>query len=293
MIHSPKKFFLQKMSRTNFAIFLFGTLSLLALAWLGDQSYFWVYGKPDYMPSALIGSLVVFLLGSFITAFFAFDFVKVRDLSTKENTQPAEVLIMAVSPLQRFKIANDDGVFKLFKSTPAEGTTQWTSVLTFTGNLDADIAALDAHKLNWQQQLRALRPHKGTIQKVVLVASEEVRSYKFDNGKTHLATLMEWLALYGQDPHAPDVQFTVRACTHSVNKDKMGDYYEAFDHEIDQAVLTHDNKKVVIDVTGGQAVASIGGSLATLHNNCVMQYVNNNGEVKYYDAYIKQVTPTT
>ena len=74
----------------------------------------------------------------------------------------------------------------------------------------------------------------------------------------------------------------------------MDDYYTAFDEQIDIAADNGtDDKHIIVDITGGQVPASIGGSLATLHNNCTMQYVNDKGSIKVYDAGIEQVNAKT
>lgn len=291
MIRNRLKFFQQKISSKNAGVFLSGTLSLVSLAWIGDQSFFYFYNKEQFILSALVYAIVAFFAFSTLTAFLAFDYIRVRDLSSTNDLPKAEILIMAVSPISfGYQIREHGGVFTLYqRQVDEQQQVHWIEKAQFSGTLQKDITMLDNYRLNWQQTLRALKANIGGLQQAVLVPSEQLREHMYDEVK-QIHIYQRWLAQYGKDPHAPENNFIVTIHKEAVNKDNMRQYYDAFDYEIDLARLQcHDEKKIRVDVTGGQVTASIGGSLATLHNNCAMQYINNDKVVNNYSAGIKQV----
>ncbi|USD27236.1 hypothetical protein J8Z24_09575 [Pseudoalteromonas sp. SCSIO 43201] len=290
MIRNKFKFFKQKTSFKNAFAFLSGALSLISLAWIGDLIFFCFYKPDEFILSALLYAIAAFCTCSLLTAVLAFNYIHIRDLSSTNDLPKAKVLIMAVSPISSgYQIRESGGVFTLYQR-PIDGQQEhWIEKAQFSGSLQKDITMLDTYRLNWQQTLRALKANIGELEQIVLVPSEQLRERMYDEER-QIDIYKRWLAQYGKDPYAPETNFKVTIHKEAVNKDNMRQYYGAFAHEIDLARLQcHDEKKIRIDITGGQVPASIGGSLATLHNNCAMQYVNNDKVVNNYRAEIKQV----
>lgn len=296
--------FIQKISTQNALTFVIGTITLIALAWLGDQSYFLFYDHTQFKLSATLYSLTVFLLGSLIIAILAFDFVKVRSLSTGPNKKTnIRVLIAAVSTLPSYENMKPSDKLSL-KEIEKNGIKKFIlykgdeEKLTFTDNINQDIQMLDqlnedsGIKLNWQQTLRCIKPHITTLEKVVLIYSEQMKENKIDD-LTELETMIKWLSRYANNPcgsNNSSSRFTVVGHHKAVNKDEMDDYYDAFNDQINSALAQKVNgKQIIVDVTGGQVPASIGASLSTLHNLCMMQYVNTDGDEITYNAEIIRV----
>ncbi|WP_046004203.1 hypothetical protein [Pseudoalteromonas rubra] len=302
MLQAIKKFYHQKVTLKNLTSFLCGLLALVCLAWLGDQSYFYItrftLGKPhpDWDSVAWWVALFGVCLGSLLTAYLSFNFVKVRHLQSSSAKGTYKALLLTTSPADardnQWQIVKHQGVFKLFQVDPK--TKQTVEKFPFSGYLTDDIALFTEKKVrcSWQQVLRALRNHKNNVEQIYLVVTEEMHKLKYhcgDQTQSEAQCLRDWIAFYFNDA-LQETQVSLHRRPVSANE--MQDYYHAFDELIDTLTGTYQDKEILIDITGGRVPASLGGCLATLHNNCRMQYIDaiaQPSKVHIYDATIKQI----
>ncbi|MEZ5847268.1 MAG: CRISPR-associated protein Csx16 [Geminicoccaceae bacterium] len=141
---------------------------------------------------------------------------------------------------------------------------------------ETERSALEAVKnFRWQQNIRALAPHLGKLEHVVVITSERSDT-EFDD---FAAFVRGQCARAG---HAVHVHRAVRAGV---------DYedYETLSSAIREAIrlarrLGADEREIVIDATAGQKIFSIAAAIATVNRNLVFTYVNNKGVVRAFDA---------
>ena len=160
--------------------------------------------------------------------------------------------------------------------------------IQLSNNLHQDIEDLDklgkenrSYRWNWQQMMRAIRPHidpEKRLLRLHLIGST-------DGSFEHLGSCQKWLEGY-----LPGVEITrdesgvnfgdfdamVRRIQETINKQKKGG----------KGKVKFTDKDIVIDVTGGTTTASIAGASTTLNTKVTFQYVQTNPpyEVLSYDV---------
>tara|TARA_B100001094_G_scaffold311560_1_gene347339 strand:+ start:768 stop:1697 length:930 start_codon:yes stop_codon:yes gene_type:complete len=221
-------------------------------------------------------------------------FMRLRHLEELgQKTRQPKVIIMICSPLDSSNmklIMQRNGQFGYYlKYNDKE------SQINFKGELEQDINLIDEYfktekgYINWQQTLRGLNGQTDNLEKIILVHSQEMEIKT--HGGRDIDRLKAWLESYNQDTKT---QFNVKAHDTPVNKDSIKEYYRAFDKIIQTESQNYDERDIVLNITGGQIPASVAGSLATLHNNVIMQYINNAGHCNTYEMTLKeQHTPST
>ena len=239
--------------------------------WSSLCDWFNLFRNPLY---GLLGACVLFSLASYGLYLFRHAFAPVQSLS-KHLCDPHKSLI-------------------LFVSTPSPGTKlacsgkEWTlsfadeKKITFGSDLCTDIAALDKlvdYRWNWQQLMRAIRPHKNSICLLHLVGSEGQ-----GGSFSHLHTCKDWLKGY-----LPDIEITT-------NEEPGIDFqdFNAIIHHIHATIagqkerpLQLRDSDMVIDVTGGTSMASVAAAASTLNSRVTFQYVQDHKDVYAYDvAYL-------
>ena len=162
--------------------------------------------------------------------------------------------------------------------------------IKLSDNLDRDIEALDdlskknpSYRWNWQQMMRAIRPHIAPEKRLLrlhLIGSTG------DGSFGHLDSCRNWLRAY-----LPEVEITRDES--GVN---FGDFnamvrriQETIDKQKKEGKVKFTDEDIVIDVTGGTTTASIAGASTTLNTKVTFQYVQTNPpyEVFAYDvAYL-------
>lgn len=162
--------------------------------------------------------------------------------------------------------------------------------IKLSDNLCKDIKALgkSGKRWNWQQMMRAIQPHivdpEKRLRRLHLIGSAgSIGSFG------HLNSCKKWLKGYLPgveittiDP--PGVDFedfnaVIRHIQETIDEQKKGG----------KGKVKFTDKDIVIDVTGGTAMASIAGSSSTLNTRVTFQYVQTNPphEVYAYDvAYL-------
>ncbi len=142
--------------------------------------------------------------------------------------------------------------------------------LTLPGqSLKADIDLLSANKIrwNWQQLMRALLSQDGSqLQCIYLLGSTS----------PHGAGSFEWLdhckALI--ENYFKQVQIIKKEVSDFENLEELVELINSIIHEAKNNAI--DERKIIVDVTGGQKTASIAAALVTLHNRVTFQYVQTN-----------------
>lgn len=160
--------------------------------------------------------------------------------------------------------------------------------VNLTGNLRRDVELLSEAGLrwNWQQVLRALKPHADTLEHVYLIGSaDDAAGEGSHRCMEHAKTLVRLYFPEGgrlRGVHHPG---------EPVDFDDVRAMMAAMRRGID--VLTDDTglrqEDVVIDVTGGLKPTSIAGAVMTLNGAVTFQYVHTNkaDEVWEYDLLHK------
>lgn len=149
-------------------------------------------------------------------------------------------------------------------------------------SLSHDIEALNEIRWNWQQILRAIKPHKDRLKYLYLIGSKDSGTIK-KGSFNYLDGAITFVMQY-----CPGTRF-YRADTPVDFED-----IESLIEILYQAIKTLKNEglsesDIMIDITGGQKVTSIAGAVITLNNSIRFQYVQTNPpyEVTAYDLTIQ------
>lgn len=263
---------------------------LVTLDWFsdlvrGEPLFFWIEAREPWLSVLEITAvaLLMIAIGSWVYA-HRNRYLGVRTLAQGTAT-PHRCLIMAVS-LPSVTIESrisgvDAAQWALEKVMSLEAEGQ-ESV-----DIDAAIAALaqgvnggQAH--NWQQMLRALKPHLRPdqragigLERIVLFGSEESEDYIV------LAAQLLRIVLPGDDP--------ARVTVHTKPVDfrriesLISEYRIILDRLRDEEMP---EDQIVIDATGGMKTTSIAAAMMTLKSKVTFQYVDTAPpyEVEYFDV---------
>ena len=148
-------------------------------------------------------------------------------------------------------------------------------------NLDKLAKKKPSYRWNWQQMLRAIRPHidpEKRLRRLHLIGST-------DGSFKHLDSCKKWLEGYlpcveitrdESGVNFGDFNAMVRRIQETIDKQKKGG----------KGKVKFTDKDIVIDVTGGTTTASIAGASTTLNTKVTFQYVQTNPpyEVFAYDV---------
>lgn len=266
------------------AVFL-ALLVLVSGSWIADgvkgeilfSDWFDFFGNRAW---GLSVAFVVFLVSSYGLYRLRHAFANIQSLS-RHKCDPHKSLILIVStPTPGTRL--DDSIMLHFP----DGTE-----IQLSDCLDQDLDKLDkllqekpSCKWNWQQQMRAIKPHVNPEKQ--LLRLHLIGSTGDGGSLEHLDSCEKWLERY-----LPVVKIT---------KDESGVDFNDFDAVVqhiqkiideqkkeDKVKLT--DKDIVIDVTGGTSMASIAAASTTLNTRVTFQYVQTNSprEVHAYDvAYL-------
>lgn len=255
-----------------------GWLILISGSWVADglkgEVLFgdWPWGRlfAEHRWLGLALAILCFVLASLWLYSYRRDFERVRNLS-QDRCTPHRSLVVLVSPPKPVPDVEQDGSLCL----PAPDGRE----IRTTGDLNHDIdhvLSVPDIRWNWQQLLRGVRPHAGTIERVCLVGSSD----KTETGSfQHLDLCKKML-----QPYLGDEVFITR---HPQKVD-----FENFKHLVEElrGIVTAEKRAgmtdedIIIDITGGLKTASIAGAAITFSTEVTFQYVQTNGEVSAYDC---------
>lgn len=260
------------------ALWLLVVANGVAIGWLGDGL------KGECLFGPVLGdcgggldvawrNLAVLLTsgGVFLTLYLlARNMLPVRVLRQAAEIRPRRVVLMPLSSLKPYPECGPPGQISIQINSRQ---------IIFTGDLAADIEALQGLQWNGQQILRALRPHweAGTLERVILLGS------KGKDGSFEMArgVIRDWLGRYlgveHVEIHPKEVEF-----------EDLQTLKDTFDELVQNLVQRgYRERDIVIDATGGPKTASIATALATLERpELEFQYVEtrNNPRVLSFNV---------
>ena len=275
-------------SQRIFAVVL-ALLVLVGGSWIADG----VKGEvlfsdwSDFFANRAWGLLMafgVFLASSYGLYRLRHAFTNIQSLSQHECDPHKSLILLVSTPDSKIRLDNDSR--KLLFSDETE--------IQLTDDLGKDIDKLDkllrekpSYKWNWQQQMRAIKPHIVDSRKQLL-RLHLIGSTGDGGSLEHLDSCKKWLKGY-----LPGVNIT---------KDKSGVDFNDFNAVVQHVQKIIDEQKkegkgkekltdkdIVIDVTGGTSMASIAAASTTLNTRVTFQYVQTSPprEVHAYDvAYL-------
>ncbi len=129
------------------------------------------------------------------------------------------------------------------------------------------------HRWNWQQLLRAIKPHTASVKEIHLIGSPSATG-----SSDRLGDCEKLIRFY-----LPDVKVCI--VSSAIDFENIDLLYHTFEQEIHR--LDCAERETVLDVTGGQKTASIAAALVTLHHpELHFQYVSQADprKVLYYNV---------
>lgn len=206
----------------------------------------------------------------------------IRTTISRIRVPPKRVLIMGLSDLAGEGGRNLDS--NLTSLQTARGFP--LSVLALSADEAKDeqrpLSEDDRKKLTsiahfpWQQNLRAIKPHIGVLEHVIIVTSAR--------SQPHLRAFTELL----EGLTAETGKLSIHALPTPADFEDYDDLVGAFSEALMLArqVGGAYYGDVCIDATAGQKIFSIAAAIVTLNKNLVFTYVNNLGKVRAYDASV-------
>jgi hypothetical protein len=146
---------------------------------------------------------------------------------------------------------------------------------------EANDPNLEKLRWNWQQLMRGILPHIGTLQVVYLLGSDGSGGGSFQ----YLGDAEELIKRYLS---GVSVRRFVRPVDFEGDFEGLVDCLNQCVQEIQRECRIRE-KDIVIDVTGGQKTASIAGAMVTLNTRVTFQYVSTTDprKVRAYDVTVE------
>lgn len=182
-------------------------------------------------------------------------------------------------PSGEYKIAGRPAIITPDKTArdPSVADRVVADGIILTGRMDADIDLLDnfdtSQQWPWQQILRAIRPHLSKLERIWILGSPDAVGSPGSAGE--MEECIRWLESYaeircqirgGPDGHVVDFE-----------------NYELLESKLRQVIQeekefpgSNDDRRIVIDITGGQKTTSVAAAAITLNSDVVFQYVQTN-----------------
>lgn len=194
---------------------------------------------------------------------------------------PKRILIMGLSDLRgegpgRAQLRENVRSLRVARTLPLSLLAMSRDVPRPALSVDVLVKLSQLKRFPWQQNLRALKPHIGVLEHLIVITSERSQSHfpafeKFVKGMAHETGPLRVHAL----PSPTDFEDY---------DDLAGAFGSALGiaREVCQAKLGD----VCIDATAGQKIFSIAAAIVTLNKNLVFTYVNNRGKVRAFDANV-------
>jgi hypothetical protein len=255
---------------------------VLSFAWFADliggtPLFAWVTNKPISEGELLIIPTALSFLSYTTFSFLLYRsgrslLPSLRKVSVTDKKVPKKVLILSLSKIYgKLEIAEAQ-----VKISTRNGDVSMKGVLK--NDLDVlSIAETGDNKIIWSgtQLLRALNAHISTVEKIILIGTNET----FD--KTNLAMvspeqIKQFLLLY-----VDSSKCTIDIAYHNpLDPNNVDTSY----HQLTKVLnnLQNDSQykqnDVCIDITGGTAAISAAAALATIHRTSSFQYVSTDGK---------------
>ncbi len=229
--------------------------------WIPDMVQSGISGDKAWlqvMPYILTG-LVLFMGGAYWAYRQSRKYLPCRVLDRINAIKPRKVLITTLSPRGKYELKMPEGQDEQIQIIPHDRSHS----ITLTGKIDEDIKPSKS-RWNWQQLLRAVIPHLGTLERVHLIGSVG------DRGSiSQLKDCKKFLGYYLGD----GVEISCDPC--AVEFEDIDILTEHLKVVIKR--LRRENYRVediMLDTTGGMKTTSIAAAMVTLNNpDLHFQYV--------------------
>ncbi len=251
------------------------TLTVITGNWLADEMKFLI--NETILSKSKILTLVVSTIIFVISLLWLYSYRK---------------SFLGIRTLQEVKMRPMEGLIILL-STPTPEPETYSFPMTIkrsNGNevtlkgeyLEEDIEALNTIKWNWQQILRAIKPHKDKLKYLYLIGSKDSENIKgsfsdLDKAEFFIKRYFPYITIIKSDN---PVEFENL-------EELLKVIYRAIRHLKNQGL---EEDEIIVDITGGQKITSIAGAVVTMNSRVRFQYVQTNRpfEVIAYDLTIQQ-----
>lgn len=260
LLERRRRWIERNLKNVPWRVFGWAGLAVIAAGWSSDalkgEALFvdWWSGFDGWRVWTMLLSLGVFAGATWRLYINRQELVGVHALQQHKATA-RDAIILTVSKIGSFDVRLQDGV--------AREMVHGSGVVPVTGDLDADVKALQGTNWAWQQMLRGLQPHRRTLRFVYLIGSADTHPYL----PRAAALLRAYL------PTLPSER--IRCHPHPTPFDEvesmMGEYREAIAFLKRQGVR---ESQITIDVTGGLKPTSVAGAMMTVSTGVVFQYVH-------------------
>ncbi|RME44759.1 MAG: hypothetical protein D6791_12470 [Chloroflexi bacterium] len=215
--------------------------------------------------------LLLFILGVMIAYWLRREYLPVQVLARAAGERPAQALVLTVSqPNFRFK----DGTYSRLELMHGQ-----REVIELSHDLERDCTV--PGQWNWQQLLRAIRPHVDRLKRAHLIGSigrQPGQAGSFESLEDCMALLKKYL------PEDCVIEHHKKA----VDFEDIDAILMALDKEVRKARRSLSGIKdndIMLDCTGGQKTASIAVALyTTRHPGLQFQYVDNGGRIQRFNV---------
>ncbi|WP_440905851.1 CRISPR-associated protein Csx16 [Catenovulum sp. SX2] len=266
--------------------------------WFGkDKAWFEQYFTIYWLIEMFAG-LIIFFTASIGLRHQAANWVPLRDVKRQDPDRAYAAIVLTLSTGYRFEQRDNKWFFIKQKQIDQNTSTKATEV-ELTGDLDQDLINLEPLKIQWELILRILRSQANHINSklshAVLLGTQDC-SIKNREGLVErvapgtypqIKNALKVLQLY---PEFSQIKFEPYPIP--IPPNDIEAYYNAYlktarkwQHQYKLA-----EEDMLIDITGGKSVNSVGAALATLHNKMQFHYVdtNNLNDVLVYRMEFKQ-----
>lgn len=283
---------LQRILKRIFVFFLV-LLVLSSGSWLADgvKGEVLFFKWPFFLDDddrvwGLLIAFGVFLASSGLLYRLRRTFANIQSLSWHKCDPHKSLILLVSTPTSGTQLNDASRMLHFSDGTESDGTESDGTEIQLSEELHQDIEYLDelGKRWNWQQMMRAIRPHIDPEKRLLRLHLIGSTNGSFE----YLDSCKKWLEGY-----LPGVEIT---------KDESGVDFGNFNAMVRHIQKIIDEQKkggkgkkkftdkdIVIDVTGGTTTASIAGASTTLNTKVTFQYVQTNPpyEVFAYDvAYL-------
>lgn len=205
-------------------------------------------------------------------------YLPVRSLSRQACKPHACLVLMVSTPNPRPPVDP--------KATCFPSSMQFGKTITFTGDLETDIHALDGTRWNWQQILRAVKEHRDKLGQTESKGRIHLIGSSGQDGSYPWLPVCK-LFLQQYFPQAAITPYIV-----PVDFEDLDSVRDAIQQIIDQEKERGTPEgEIIIDATGGQKTTSIAVALATLNSKVTFQYVQTTDDPKVIAYDVVSETP--
>jgi hypothetical protein len=231
-------------------------LMVVGGGWCSDAAYnwHWSFGEQSHLSSlaGLTIGLVLFFGSAYRLYRLRKEYLPVRMLERTRSIQPRKAVIAMVSAKN----------FSFERPPAGEGPVTIAGregAVALKGMLGEDIMPIEGLSWNWQQLLRAIHPHRVSLEKLYLVGSSDIGSR--EGSFRQLEECADLLRRY----LPPTCELTCgRQDVNFEDIDALSNYLEFIIKEL--RGKGYEVGDIMVDATGGMKTTSIAAAMVTLSN---------------------------